>query len=167
MQNIPGQKNKTLRIIQAILLVILGIWLLSSPSVVMVTIIRIIGGFMLLSSAVIFFLSIPNEPSPLRNVHLASAVVNLALGLVFLISPHLIVSFFAIIIGLLLLLGGMIGATSAYRTYRKLLTLAVIRNVLLIIIGLLMLIGPFESASAIAILLGISSIIYGMVIMMR
>ncbi len=167
MQKKPTQKNKTLRIIQSILLVILGIWLLSSPSVVMVTIIRIIGGFMVVSSAVIFFLSMQNPPSPIRNIHLASAVLNLALGLVFLISPHLIVSFFAIIVGFLLLLGGLVGVTGAYRTDGKLMTLPVLRNILLMIIGLLMLIGPFESASAIAMLLGISSIIYGLIVMLR
>lgn len=116
---------------------------------------------MIVSAVMVFLFSGKGDNVMLQRLRIGGALVNLALGLVFLISPHVIVSFFLFIIGLLLLILGLAGASQSYRIMGSIFTFAFLRNILLIFIGLLMLLDPFDSASAITWMIGLAAIIFG------
>ncbi|HKK59369.1 MAG TPA: DUF308 domain-containing protein [Salinivirga sp.] len=153
--------NRALQILLSILWIVLGIWILSEPSRAMVSIIRFVGVAMIVSAVMVFIFSRQNSNIMLQRLQTGGALVNLALGLVFLISPQVIVSFFLVIVGLLLLIIGIMGASQSYRLQGTFLSFAFLRNVLLVLIGLLMLVDPFDSASAITWMIGLAAIVFG------
>lgn len=155
------QHNRTVKILQGILWIVLGVGILSNPSLAMNSLIRIIGIIMVISAIAIGVLSRKEPESMLRKLRMGGALLNLALGLVFIISPGVIEMIFVFLVGFLLLLAGILGASGAYHFERKIFTFAFLRNVLLVLIGLLMLLDPFESAGAIAVLIGIGALLYG------
>jgi uncharacterized membrane protein HdeD (DUF308 family) len=159
--------KKTLKILQSIALILLGIWILSNPSMALVTIIRLIGIGIAISSFTILIMASKEEQGLSKSMHSIGGLLSLTVGIVFIASPQFIVSFFIVILGLLLLLGGLIGLSTALRRTGTWLHPNSIRNILLIVIALLMLIGPFESAGTIALIIGISSILYGVVVLTR
>ncbi len=153
--------NRALQILLSILWIVLGIWILSEPSRAMVSIIRFVGIAMIVSAVMVFIFRGRGENIMLQRLRTGGALVNLALGLVFLISPHVIVNFFLFIIGLLLILIGVMGASQSFRLQGTIMSFAFFRNVLLVLIGLLMLLDPFDSASAITWMIGLAAILFG------
>jgi uncharacterized membrane protein HdeD (DUF308 family) len=153
--------KKTLKLLQSAAFILLGIWILSNPSIALATIIRLIGIAITISAFTVLMMASKESQGFTKSMHSIGGLLSLTIGIVFIVSPQFIVSFFVIILGILLLLGGLIGLSAAYRQTGSWLHPNSLRNILLITIALLMLIGPFESASTIAMLIGISSILYG------
>jgi uncharacterized membrane protein HdeD (DUF308 family) len=159
--------TKALKILQSAALILLGIWILSNPSIALVTIIRLIGIAITISAFTILIMVSKEDQGLTKSFRGFGGLLSLTVGIVFIVSPQFIVSFFIIILGILLLLGGLIGVSSSYRSTGSWLHPKSLRNILLILIALFMLIGPFESAGTIAMVIGISAILYGIFNLLR
>jgi len=159
--------RKTLKLLQSAALILLGIWILSNPSMALVTIIRLIGIGISISAFTILLMASKESQGLSKSMHSFGGLLSLTVGIVFIASPQFIVNFFIIILGILLLLSGLIGLSTAYRSTGSWFHSNSLRNILLIIIALLMLIGPFESAGTLAMLIGISAILYGIFNLIR
>lgn len=153
--------KKTLKLLQSAAFILMGIWVLSNPSMALVTIIRLIGIAITISAFTILIMASKEVQGLSKSMHSIGGLLSLTVGIVFIASPQFIVSFFVIILGILLLLAGLIGLSAAYRLNGSWFHPNSLRNILLIVVALLMLIGPFESAGTIAMLIGISGILYG------
>jgi len=88
-------------------------------------------------------------------------VINVVIGLVFIINPQFIVSFFFILVGLIALISGTLNMWRQIQYKEAYKTAALLKNGVAVLFGLLILVYPFEGAEAATIVTGIFAVIYG------
>ncbi len=156
-------KNRTASILKAILILLFGILVLSNPSSALVLISTYFGILAILGGLItIFFAYRHYQRGILANVGFLEGALSLLVGILIIAYPEVTVSFFMVVFGLW---AAFIGITqiAAYITSEH----SGLKNgfflfagILSLLIGVLLIFRPFESASVMAIIIGVYAIVF-------
>jgi uncharacterized membrane protein HdeD (DUF308 family) len=147
---------------QGIIMIVLGLIALINPELTLKAIVQFIGILFLMAG---IFLIIINK----RGVNNRSdfwfyeGILNSIIGLLFLIFSSFVVNLFVIILGITALVMGIINLNFILKIRPYYFWLSLLRNVILIIFGLLFLFVPFQGAVVIINIIGFVALFYGVV----
>jgi uncharacterized membrane protein HdeD (DUF308 family) len=150
-------------IFRGIVALITGGVLAFVPGLTMKTVVIIIGVSILLGGLLTLAQSYMKKSSGLHGFWAAQGIFNLAIGLVLILAPGMMVNFFIVVIGIILLVLGLlqlIGAIGAVAKY-GLIWFFFLNAFIMIAGGILMLNNPFKTGEAILKVLGIILMLYG------
>lgn len=154
--------NPRVILIQGILVLLFGILALSNPETAIKLLIRFFGVMISITGISLIVLNRRNtEENIATSFWFYFGVIILIIGLVFLINPKFIVSFFFILVGLIALISGVLNLWRQVQFNESYKSLAFIKNGIAVLFGLLILLYPFEGAEAATIVTGIFAVIYG------
>ena len=154
--------NPRVILIQGILILLFGILALSNPEMAVKLLIRFFGLIITATGLSLIVLNRSNtEQDPATSFWFYFGVINLVIGLIFIINPQFIVSFFFILVGLIALVSGVLNIWRQIQYKEGYKNPAFLKNAIAILFGLLILIYPFEGAEAAIIVTGIFAVIYG------
>lgn len=154
--------NPWILLLQGALLLLLGILTLLNPDDASQTIIRIFGVVIMITGIFLVTKAWKKDQKDISSSFwLFSGIIEVALGLLFLVNPKLVVNVFFVFIGFIALAVGIFNFWVAYKRKTKLTDIGMIKNFLTILFGLIMLVNPFGSAQAFFAVIGIFAIIYG------
>lgn len=145
-----------------LIMMIFGVAAIMNPEITLKTITRFFGVLLLLSGVFLLILSNSRKQN-LPRFWFYEGVANIIVGLLFIVMPAFIANIFVILIGLISLIVGGRNLWLMVNNKPDFLLLGIIRNTILVILGLLFLFVPFEGAMVIINVLGIVSIIYGII----
>ena len=154
--------NPRVILVQGVLILLFGILALSNPEMAVKLLIRFFGLMIAVTGISLVLLNRSH-----REYDMASAfwfyfgVVTGIIGLVFIINPGFVVSFFFILIGLIAFISGVLNLWRQIQYKIGYKTSAFFKNALAILFGLLILLDPFEGAEALTIVTGIFAVVYG------
>ncbi|MGM0497895.1 MAG: HdeD family acid-resistance protein [Bacteroidota bacterium] len=155
--------NPRVILIQGILILLFGILALSNPEMAIKLLIRFFGLIITITGISLIVL---NRTNPEENIATTFwfyfGVINVVIGLVFIINPQFIVSFFFILVGLIALISGVLNMWRQIQYKEGYKNPAFLKNGIAILFGLLILVYPFEGAEAATIVTGIFAVIYGL-----
>jgi uncharacterized membrane protein HdeD (DUF308 family) len=148
--------------IQGILVLLFGILALSNPETAIKLLIRFFGVMITITGISLIVLNRhKSEENVATTFWFYFGVINVVIGLVFIINPKFIASFFFILIGLIALISGVINLWRQVQFNESYKSMAFIKNGIAVLFGLLILLYPFEGAEAATIVTGIFAVIYG------
>jgi len=154
--------NPRVIFIQGILILLFGILALSNPEMAIKLLIRFFGLIMTITGISLVILNrSKTEQNMATNFWFYFGVINVVIGLVFIINPQFIVSFFFILVGLIALISGVLSMWHQIQYGELYKRAALLKNGIAILFGLLILLYPFEGAEAATIVTGIFAVIYG------
>ncbi len=154
--------NPRVILIQGILVLLFGILALSSPETAVKLLIRFFGIMIAITGISLIILNRhQTEENVATTFWFYFGVINVVIGLVFIINPKFIVSFFFILIGLIALISGVLNLWRQVQFNESYKSLAFIKNAVAALFGLLILLYPFEGAEAATIVTGVFAVIYG------
>jgi len=154
--------NPRVIFIQGILILLFGILALSNPEMAIKLLIRFFGLIITITGTAMIVLNrSKTEENIATTFWFYFGVINVIIGLVFIINPQFIVSFFFILVGLIALISGVLNLWHQFQYKTAYKNPALIKNGVAILFGLLILVYPFEGAEAATIVTGIFAIIYG------
>lgn len=154
-------------LVQAILSIALGLFLVFWPGVTVVTLIYLFGALFALSGAASVIAYFRERSSHYRSpAVLATGVLFLLLGLVAFLFPQVIAGFFSVVLGIVLALCGIVSAVRSlelrqYPGYSWVAALVV--GALVAIGGIVILVNPFQSTVAFVLALGVALLVNGVV----
>lgn len=142
--------NKLALFIAPVLTVIVGIILIANSAQATVVICRVIGIILLMSGIFFTGASLLNLNSPMQKFNLVPGLIQLLLGLYITIRPQRIVGFFTVVIGIVVLVQsfGILehGLETKYLGY-KIWWVTALLAVIMAVLGVLIIINPFDAAS--------------------
>ncbi len=154
--------NPRVIFIQGILILLFGILALSNPEMAIKLLIRFFGLMITITGVTLIILNRYNtEQNIAVSFWFYFGVINVIIGLLFIINPQFIVSFFFILIGLIALISGVLNMWRQIQYKEAYKNAALLKNGIAILFGLLILLYPFEGAEAATIVTGIFAVIYG------
>ena len=152
-------------LVQAVVSIALGLFLVLWPGVTVVTLIYLFGALLALSGAA-SVVSYFRERSQRYHAPavLATGVLFLLLGLVAFIFPQVIAGFFSVVLGIVLALCGVVSAVRAlelrrYPDYSW--VAALVLGVVVAIGGIVILVNPFQSTVTFVLVLGVALLVNG------
>jgi uncharacterized membrane protein HdeD (DUF308 family) len=156
----PSPQNALIR---GLLTILTGILFLSLPDLTLKSVIMTIGAMILASGLFSLLFSYLGNKKRNSNSSSFQGIFNILLGVIFLISPLVIVKVFGFFFGVIFLLLGTFQAFGALGTLTKSLWswVNLIFGILLISGGFFLLVHPIESAENILTFLGAIMIAYG------
>jgi uncharacterized membrane protein HdeD (DUF308 family) len=155
--------NTNSSIFRGIVALITGGVLVFVPGLTMKTVVIIIGISILIGGLLTLAQSYMKKSSGLHSFWAAQGIFNLAVGLILILAPGMMVNFFIVVIGIILLILGLlqlIGAIGAIAKY-GLIWFFFLNAFIMIAGGILMLKNPFSTGEAILKVLGIILMLYG------
>ena len=156
----PSPQNTLIR---GLLTILIGVLILSLPGLTLKTVVMSIGAMIIASG--LFTLLFSYRRNKQRNSFTSAfqGFFNIALGLLFLLSPMIIVQVFGFFFGLILLLLGGLQFFGALGTLTKSLWswIFLVFSVLMISGGFFLLVRPVESAENILTFFGAVMLVYG------
>lgn len=147
---------------QGIVMVVLGLIALINPELTLKAIIQFIGILFLVAG---IFLIILNKKGVYNrsDFWFYEGILNSIIGLLFLIFPSFVVNLFVVILGIIALVMGIINLNFILKIRPHYFWLSLLRNVILILFGLLFLFVPFQGAVVIVNIIGFVSLFYGII----
>ena len=145
-----GFRNKFGGWLRAITAIVLGIIMVSKPETSLIIVVKVLAAFLIASGIVSLVYGIINRQRGALSLMVTNAVVDIALGVVLFIFPKEIASFMLILIGILVLIFGISQIAvliSASRVVSSSFAVYILPS-LCIIGGIVLLIRPFDSISA-------------------
>lgn len=154
--------NPWVTMIQGVLVLLFGILALSNPETAIKLLIRFFGVMITITGISLIVLNRhKSEENVATTFWFYFGLINVVIGLVFIINPKFIASFFFILIGLVALISGVINLWHQVQVNASYKSIAFIKNGIAVLFGLLILLYPFEGAEAATIVTGIFAVIYG------
>lgn len=150
--------------VQGLILIILGMAALVNPEVTLITITRFFG-IILLLSGLFLVISAKNKLKEYSEFWFYEGIVNIIVGFIFLVFPTLVTNIFVIVLGIAALIVGVRNLWITIRNKTRFLVVKVVRNIVLVIFGLLFVFVPFESAKLIINITGFVALLYGFLTM--
>jgi uncharacterized membrane protein HdeD (DUF308 family) len=149
-------------LIQGILILLFGILALSNPETAIKLLIRVFGLVITITGISLIVLNRhKTEENVATTFWFYFGVISVVIGLIFIINPRFIASFFFILIGFIALISGVLNIWRQVQLNEGFKSPAFIKNGIAVLFGLLILLYPFEGAEAATIVTGIFAIIYG------
>ena len=156
------QKNWWLLLLRGILALIFGFIAISSPGIVIVTLLLYIGILAVLSG---LFLIIEGTAikSDDRGMRILEGVVSIIFGLMFILAPGFVLSFAMYFIAFWAIIGGIMQIIYAVKLRKEITNewFAILNGVITLIFGLAVLTNIVAGASALVMVFGIFAIISG------
>lgn len=152
-------------LVQSILFIVLGLFLILWPGVTVITIIYMFGALFALTgvvSLISYFRA--NSPSYKAPMALATGVLYLLLALVAFIFPNAVAGFFSVILGIILALCGIVSAVRSLELKRfndNSWIAPLIIGIAVGIGGVVIIINPFGSTSMFIVVLGVIMLVNG------
>jgi uncharacterized membrane protein HdeD (DUF308 family) len=158
---VPNSRNSLLRGMGTI---VLGSILLFVPGLTMQTVIIIIGSMLVLSGLITLILSNRKKKGSVSGLWSAQGVMTVLFGIVFIVSPSVMVKVFVVFLGIILLILGFFQLLGSLGTLSRsgwgwiyfLIALMTLSS------GIFLLTDPFKSAEAILVFLGAILILNGL-----
>jgi len=152
--------NPWITALQGALMVIFGLAALVNPEITLQAVTRFFGAIMVIIGVLLIILT-QSKKHQLHIFWMYEGIANILVGLLFLIFPQFVVNFFLVLIGLIALVAGIINLWLIIRKEVYLVALSLIRNVILIGVGILFLFTPFQGAMLIVNIIGAVALVYG------
>ena len=154
--------NPWMILIQGVLVLLFGLLALANPEIAIKLMIRFFGLILTITGVSLIIIHRRRvEGDITSSFWFYFGIINTIIGLLFLVNPKIIVSFFFILIGLVALLTGALNLYRQMQFRENLKGPAFIKNGIALLFGLLILLYPFEGAEAATIVTGIFAVIYG------
>ncbi|MEE4197201.1 MAG: DUF308 domain-containing protein [Bacteroidales bacterium] len=145
---------------QGIFMIVLGLIALINPELTLKAIVQFLGVLFILAG-IFLVLATKTEHFKGAGFWFYEGVVNLLIGLLLLIFPSFVVNLFVIILGIIALIIGMVNLNFVIKIKPDFFWLAIVRNIILIVFGLLFLFVPFQGAVVIINIIGFVALFYG------
>lgn len=149
----------------ALILIALGIYMVLSPGAALANIIKIIGIALIVAGAVTVLLYVFNKDSQSRSfTSLATGIILVIAGIVFLVEPGAIEKIFPTVVGILVIVNGilnLIASLKAKKAGAPVWLVGLILSVLTVALGILILTQPLFLMNQIVRIVGIVLIIMG------
>ncbi len=156
----PSPQNALIR---GLLTILIGILFLSLPDLTLKTVIMTIGAIILATGLFSLLFSYINNKKQHTYSSAFQGFFNIILGLLFLVSPMVIVKVFGFFFGVIFLLLGIIQASGAIGTLTRSVWswVNLVFGILMISGGFFLLVHPIESAENILTFFGAIMLVYG------
>lgn len=154
--------NPWILLLQGLIILGFGIFILADPAVTLVVMTRLLGIIMLVAGAFLLF-SANYRREKTNQLMLIEGVVNTGLGLIFTLFPDLLASLFVVLLGVITFLSGLINLWLLIRRRSRITSAPFLRNSLVLLFGILLLVNPMQGQEAIAVIIGIFAVVFGIV----
>ena len=151
-------------LITSLVLIALGIYMVLSPSTAISTIIKVIGIAIIVAGAVTVLLYAANKDDSRSFTTLATGIILVIAGIVFLVKPGSIEKIFQTVVGVLIIVNGilnLIASLKAKKAGSSAWIIGLILSVITIALGIVILSQPLFLMSQIVRIVGIVLIITG------
>ncbi|MCF8226277.1 MAG: DUF308 domain-containing protein [Bacteroidales bacterium] len=149
-------------LIQGLVTTVLGVIFLMNSSISLIAITRIIGILLLAGGAFILFGAMYKRDAE-QKLMVFQGIVNIGIGLVFTLFPAVLTGVVIVIIGLFTFLSGLFNLLTYRKLYDKMTPTLLIRNILLILLGLFLLFNPMKGQEAVAVIIGVFALVFGII----
>jgi membrane protein HdeD len=163
-----GISNILYGILRSLLAIVLGIFLLVNPESSVLTLVRIMAAFMLIGGLFSLYFAWKNETGDkgLQRMLYVSSFVFLVFALLLLFFPKFFTGLTMFIAGLILLLSGILQLTHIFH-FRKVNTSKLpwfiyLNPVIVIILAVVILVNPFDTAVTLTMFAGVFFLIYAL-----
>jgi len=160
--HIANKSNPWLLLLQGIIILAIGIFVLTEPAVSLVLLTRLLGIVMLIAGGFLLFSS-SYKRERTNQLLLVEGIVNTGLGLIFALFPDLLASLFVVLLGVITFLSGLINLWLLIRRRSKITSAPFLRNSLVLLFGILLLVNPVQGQEAVAVIIGVFAIVFGIV----
>ncbi len=160
--HITNKPNPWLLVLQGILIFSIGIFILFSAEVTLVVLTRLLGIILLVAGGVLIF-SANYRRDTTNQLLVIEGAISIGLGLLFALFPQALASVFIIILGIITFLSGLINLWLLIKIRSRITSPAFIRNGILLLFGIFLLANPMEGQEAIAVIIGIFAIVFGII----
>lgn len=147
---------------QGIVMIVLGLIALINPELTLKAIVQFMGILFLIAGVILIILNKKNVNNG-SEFWFYEGILNSIIGLLFLIFPSFVVNLFVIIIGIIALVMGIINLNFIIKIRPYYFWLSLLRNIIVVIFGLLFLFVPFQGAVVIINIIGFVALFYGIV----
>lgn len=156
------QKNWWLLLLRGILALIFGFIAISSPGIVIVTLLLYVGILAVLSGLFLIIEGIAIKSDD-RGMRILEGVVSIIFGLMFILAPGFVLSFAMYFIAFWAIIGGIMQIIYAVKLRKEITNewFAILNGVITLIFGLAVLTNIVAGASALVMVFGIFAIISG------
>jgi uncharacterized membrane protein HdeD (DUF308 family) len=152
--------NPWILVLQGIIMLAAGIFVLSNPEVTLVALTRLLGIIMLIAAGFLLFSS-TYKREKINQLLFIEGIVNAGLGIVFTLIPALLASVFIVILGVIAFLSGLINLWMLIRERARISSAPFLRNSLVLVFGILLLVNPAQGKEAVAVIIGIFAVVFG------
>lgn len=152
--------NPWILILQGIIMLGAGIFVLSAPEVTLVALTRLLGIIMLIAAGFLLFSSTYKREKT-NQLLFIEGIVNAGLGLVFALFPALLANVFIVLLGVIAFISGLLNLWLLIRERARISSAPFLRNSLVLIFGILLLVNPVQGREAVAVIIGIFAVVFG------
>ncbi|MDF1571079.1 MAG: DUF308 domain-containing protein [Bacteroidales bacterium] len=152
--------NPWVLVLQGVIMLAAGIFVLSDPEVTLVALTRLLGIIMLIAAGFLLFSSTYKREKT-NQLLFIEGVINAGLGLVFTLFPALLANVFIVLLGVIAFLSGLINLWMLIRDRARITSAPFLRNSLVLLFGILLLVNPGQGREAVAVIIGVFAIIFG------
>lgn len=152
--------NPWILILQGIIMLTAGVFVLSAPEVTLVALTRLLGIVMLIAAGFLLF-SATYKREKTNQLQFIEGIINAGLGLVFTIFPALLANVFIVILGVIAFLSGLLNLWMLIRERARITSAPFLRNSLVLLFGILLLVNPVQGREAVAVIIGVFAVIFG------
>src|SRR6056297_1172180 len=162
MMNNLRFSNPWILVTQGAIMIIFGIIAIVNPEVTLKAIVQFFG-ILLLLVGLFFVIITKSKFKEISEFWFYDGLANIIIGLLVIIFPSFVVNLFVIILGIIALIFGIITLNLIVKHKPRIFWLSIIRNVILIAVGLLFILVPFQGASVIINVIGLVALFYGVI----
>ncbi len=155
-----GRSNPWLMLLQGILILVIGIFVLLHPEVSLIVLTRMLGIILLVAGGILIF-SANYKRAVTNQLLIIEGVISTALGILLAFFPQSLANVFIIMLGIITFLSGLINLWLLIKIRSRITSPGFIRNFLLLLFGIFLLAKPVEGREAIAIIIGIFALVFG------
>jgi len=148
--------------VQGLIMIIFGFAAIINPEITIKAVTRFFGVLLLVSGVFLLFL-VNSKTNKLPVFWLYEGIVNIVIGLLFILFPTFIANIFVFFVGLIALILGVRNLLLLVNNKPDFIIFGLIRNAILVIFGLLFLFVPFEGAVLVINVIGFVALVYGIV----
>lgn len=152
--------NPWILVIQAAIMIIFGTVALVNPEVTLKAIVQFFGILLVLAGLFLVVMT-KSKFGEISDFWFYEGLANIIIGLIFIIFPSFVVNLFVIILGIITLILGIINLNFIIKNKPHIFWLSILRNVILVAVGLLFILVPFKGASVIINVIGLVALVYG------
>ncbi|MBQ1729722.1 MAG: DUF308 domain-containing protein [Oscillospiraceae bacterium] len=151
-------------LITSLVLIALGIFMVLSPNTALTTIIKVFGIAIIVAGAITVLLYVANRGDSRNLTSLATGIILIVAGIVFLVNPAAIEKIFPTVVGILIIVNGilnLIASIKAKKAGSPAWIVGLILSILTIALGILILSQPLFLMNQIVRIVGIVLIVTG------
>ncbi len=151
-------------IILSLLSIVAGIFLIINPDITLIIIARIIGGILLLTGIALAVHTLRLEQFTGMNLPITGGLILIIFGIIIVALPGFFVSFLPVIIGTAITVNGLAVTVRTIQTRHMMdrgWILPLLLGIIAAVLGVMILVNPFESATVPVIVIGIIMVYNG------